>query len=480
MNINAVWKFYKSSKDYDVALQRFKECDAESLAKYYNPEYAVYMKTGLINDIADTFYYYGLSDLPIPCSTDEAEQCFAGLGSYGIMEEGELIIAPQDYELLMAAIVPLSYAASAFSPEFFYPYLFLRSFAKLGEILNEIGVTLPPTPKKSALAERYMYYWSICQIFRDISIKYDLTPNEVCVFIYDFLPSIISKATNTLPKPTQCWFIGGIINKFTGSENESWQVNRDTQSGDILVHYETTPKSAVTTIWRAESNGYVDPFFHWHSCAQIGQRISIPHITLAELKQDEYFSTFPLTRKNFQGVNGFPMPAEAYNRLLEIIATKGGDVSSLPKLYAPIFKSDASINNEKDVEERLIIPLLESLGLQAGRDYKQQMGIHVGTGHRVIPDFVIHYKEVDGEEEARILIEAKYEMSNRKNIDSAFKQARSYALNLKADCLITCDKSKLLIYTKTQGDFHKDKYTCLPWADIENPDIFNNLRKIFL
>ena len=66
--------------------------------------------------------------------------------------------------------------------------------------------------------------------------------------------------------------------------------NKDTKKGDILIHYETAPVSAITCLWIAQVEGVIDPFFHYYSNTYIGDRIEIPHISLNELKTDGYFS----------------------------------------------------------------------------------------------------------------------------------------------------------------------------------------------
>ena len=102
------------------------------------------------------------------------------------------------------------------------------------------------------------------------------------------------------------------------------------------------------------------------------------------------------------------------------------------------------------------------------------MGIHVGRGHRVFPDFVIDYNE--SEESARIIIEAKYDMATRKDVEAAFNQARSYALNLKTSILILCDIKGLLVFNKYGDDFNKTMYRSYAWCEIESPDSYAALK----
>lgn len=481
LDIEKIWGYYKKTAEAQSAIHRFETCSFPELIAHYNLTQYRNIDPSIADNIVETIFCYGFSDLESPENKESAKNCLIILADTGIMEEGNWFILPKEYQLLAEYISGISYAASKFSPDYFYPYLFSFRFPDFIRALTLLKLSLPTLPNRKDWKGRYLYYWEICNMFCKVRERFHLSHAETCAFIYDFIPSILNDTETDLPNPTQCWFIGGpISDKDKDSDYTSWQTNKDTKIGDILVHYETSPVSAVTTIWRAFSYGCIDPFYHWNTYAQIGYRIDIPHITLADLRRDEYFANFPLVRKNFQGVNGFPIPAEAYNHLMDIIVSKGGDTSKLPKLYAPVLEDNDSIKTEKDVEDQLIIPFLTSFGLQNGTDYKQQMGIHVGRGHRVIPDFVIHYKDGDGEEEeARILIEAKYRISNRQEYESAFKQARSYALHLKAEYLILCDKFQLLIFKKKDGDFLKDKYTSHTWTEIGNPDVFNQLKKIF-
>lgn len=479
-NIESIWcKFYKTSPNYQAAIKRFEDGSLSDLVAYYNSTYSQYVKSDVLEDMAESIYCYGFSEHEPTQDETQAHSYLTELMYFGLKEEGQWIIGPRDFEILLGVIVPLSFAASKYSPDYFYPYLFALRFPDFISILNVLDINIPEIPKRTEYERRFEYYWTFCRILGEIRNRFHLSHTETCVFIYDFLPSITEEEKATLPEATQCWFIGGRICKEDVHGDKSiWQVNKDTRPGDILVHYETSPISAVTTIWRAQSNGCTDPFFRFNTYAVIGNRLDVPHISLHELKQDEYFSRFPLTKKNSQGVNGFRMNAEAYAELQRIFSAKGFDTTNLPQLFAPRISNHPNIHNEHDVEEHLIIPLLESAGLVYGRDYKRQMGIHVGTGHRVFPDFVIDFN--DDQESARIIIEAKLQMKNRAEIERAFMQARSYALNLKSDIIMLCDECQLLIYTKTDSDFKKEDCKLISWAQVESPDTFNWLKKTLL
>lgn len=69
------------------------------------------------------------------------------------------------------------------------------------------------------------------------------------------------------------------------------------------------------------------------------------------MKADTYFSNHPLVRKNFQGVNGWPVTGKDYAELMRMIEAKGFDTSVLPQIYAPSLPEGIVIKEEKDVEK---------------------------------------------------------------------------------------------------------------------------------
>ena len=160
-----------------------------------------------------------------------------------------------------------------------------------------------------------------------------------------------------------------------------------------------------------------------------------------------------------------------------MIKAKGFDSSQLPVLYAPSLSYGQDIQVERDVETKLLEPLLKTMGLEEQKDYIRQLPIHAGRGHRVFPDYALHYSDKPDEETARVLIEAKYHMKNNQEIEAAFLQARSYAMLLDSSVIILCDKHCLLIYEKRQS-FDRDRYAKLYWGELEDPDKYNALKNL--
>lgn len=331
----------------------------------------------------------------------------------------------------------------------------------------------PLPPKKSDYRARCMYYWELCETLQSFRKDNGLSPYDLCALLYDFGQGLTKNIPTELPKPSKAWFIGGEIMPEEDLDFMFWQANEDTMRGDILVHYETYPICAITCMWIAQTDGVIDPFFYYYANTYIGNRIKLPHITLKELKNDEYFSSHSLIRKNFQGVNGWEMNNKDYVEFLRMIQAKGYDINNLPTLYSPKMPC-TNIKLEKDVEEQLLIPLLDSMGMT---DYMRQVPLRAGRRERIYPDFALHCTKTDNGYIAKVLIEAKLSMRNKKEVYAAFQRANSYAHLLEAPIIILCDKEMLLVYTNENG-FNRNRYKRFFWEDMENPDSFNELRQI--
>lgn len=475
------WNLYKQSLEGQKAIKEFEEAN-EKMTEYelftkYNPYSAQFISEEFFLDTCGLFWSVIFDEANEIKNIDEAKDFYTSLILSGIYDkEGEYIIKKGEYSLFLSVNDMLSFLLYYFAPEYFIPNLFRCRFFELNKIVDNFDINLPPIPKKLDYKERCMYYWLICEVFYQFRTVNNLSPFELCAFIYDFAPNYIPNEKVNIPLPAQAWFIGGKTEKFEkGLDSIFWQANPNTKKGDILIHYETSPVSAITCLWIAQTDGVIDPFFHYYSNTYIGDKIDIPHITLKEFQADEYFSKHPLVRKKFQGVNGWPMSSEDYTELLRMIKAKGFDTDTLPKLYAPTLPKNISIVHEKDVEKQLLEPLLNSMGWFKNKDFICQLPIHAGRGHRIFPDYALHYDNKPNEEKTKVLIEAKLYMKNNQEIEEAFLQARSYACLLESSVIVLCDKQCLIIYEK-KNSFDRDRYTKYYWNALENPDKFNELK----
>ena len=174
-------------------------------------------------------------------------------------------------------------------------------------------------------------------------------------------------------------------------------------------------------------------------------------------------------------MNGWPATGKDYAELMRMIEAKGFDTSVLPQIYTPSLPEGIVVENERDVEINLLEPLLNSMGWYEHKDYVRQLPIHAGRGHRIFPDYALHYNNKPEEETAKVLIEVKYHMKNNKEVESAFLQAFSYAKLLMSSVIILCDKECILAYDNKEG-FSRSRYKKYYWEDMKNVDSFHELK----
>lgn len=477
------WNLYKSSPEGRAAIFEFFDrkdwIDEIHLIQKYNPRFGEQINEEIACNIIETFWCYKVSDCELELtSLEEAESLYRVMIDTGLIVEGNIILKPNDYEVMLEYIPFFSMELNYKYGDYFFPYMYVDGFYDLNKLSDAFDIELPPIPKKSDYKARCMYYWELCKIFYQFRMENGLSPDELSAFMYDFVPNLLkTEIKEKIPEPSAAWFIGGVIKGYCEHWTTGfWQSNKDTKKGDILIHYETSPVSAITCLWIAQTDGVTDPFFHYYNNTYIGDKIDIPHITLKELQADEYFSNHPLVRKNFQGVNGCPATGKDYAELLRMIEAKGVDTSILPQIYTPSLSEGIVVENEKDVETNLLEPLLNGMGWYGYKNYIRQWPIQAGRGHRIFPDYALHYDNKPGSEKAKVLIEAKYHMRNNKEIEAAFLQAFSYAKLLESSVIVLCDKDCILVYEKKNG-FSRDCYKRFYWGDMKNPDLYNELKK---
>lgn len=474
------WDLYRQSEQGKSAIECFSSIADSSqafrLIARYNPQ----LKANEVetSELLDLLWYHKISDYQDTISEETFCDIYEEIISTGLVAEGDIIVRHGDYSAMLNLIPYLSMLLNVIAPDYYFPYLFGLRFYDLKKISDAFDIDLPVIPKKPDYKSRCLYYLGLCKVMRGFMEENRLTPSELSATLYDFAPKYIADRAEdtTVLRPSRAWFIGGKTNRL--EENMDflfWQANPETKRGDILVHYEKYPTCAITSIFISQTDGVIDPFFHYYSNCYIGNRKEIPHITLEELKRDEYFATSSLVRKNFQGVNGWAMTSEDYSRLMWLISVKGGDVDGLPKLYAPDLPKNVVITDERSVETQLLEPLLERMGYVENINFKRQIPVKAGRGHRIFPDYALHYCDEKNNEAAKVVIEAKLWMNNNQEIEAAFTQGRSYAGLLNAQVLCLCDKQCILVYERHNGAFDRSRYQKFYWGDLENPDNYKRL-----
>jgi hypothetical protein len=345
------------------------------------------------------------------------------------------------------------------------------------------SLALPPAPGKRDLLGRALYYGQLNQAFHEFQQAYGLTVVEMCAFLYDFAPRVVEEEEDDLPTPSKAWLlVGGAggesdfewLEAATEASAAHWQGNINTRRGDVLLMYIVSPHKRIHSIWRALTDGFVDPFFHYHSTVWICHPTKAMPVTFAEMKAHPLLSQHAAVKTHMQGPSGRPLTVEEYDAILEIMAAKGQDISALPRPQAIPLSPSIKLDDERDVEVQLIEPLLERLGYTPD-DWVRQMTIRMGRGERNYPDYVFDAKQERGEESAQMILESKFRISGGKELREAYYQAKSYALRLEAQWLVIAARDGVWVYPRHRGSFSLNHYHFYDWLGLSHPDKLHQL-----
>lgn len=387
------------------------------------------------------------------------------------------------YEDLICDITLLSLGLSWAHPDYFLPYFFQCKFYQFRKICEAFDIPIPPVPGKQDWYGRARYYFRLNQSLQEFRALHGLSPAEMCAFLYDFAPEALREQEAELPSPSKVWLITGgaggngdfeWLDQSDDSSASHWQGNIDTRRGDILLMHCVSPRSYIHSIWRATTDGFVDPFFFYHSTIWIGSPVKTVHVTFAEMKVHPLLSQKGAIRAHLQGPSGKAFTVEEYRAVLDLMAAKGQDVSLLPTIEQTTFIPDTELTSERDVEIRLIEPLLKKLGYQE-KDWIRQMSVPMGRGERNYPDYVFGAQTKKGEEKAAMILESKFRIGTRRELTDAYCQAKSYALRLQAKIMIVAAVEGVWVFRDKNG-FSFEHNTHKNWKELENPDTLHEVR----
>lgn len=406
-------------------------------------------------------------------------------GEFIKVENTTSVIYQKDYKSFCAILSEVSLVLYLYGDNLFFPVLFREQFDVFMKILDVLEIQMPKLPAKTDKRGRLLLYNELSDNIIRYAKENNLTPEETCACIYDFAFMLLdeNKMQIELPEPTNIWLTGGsredykiFLEKPLEGATSVWTCNENTRRGDIIIMYVLFPYSCVQSVWRAEIDGVYTPFNYYNSRTRATNGIVVPHITLNELKSDPYFSKLPLTRKNFQGVNGVQFSATDYKQLQRLLKEKGFDVSVLPQLYNPDLKFLGQLKTEKEVEENLLIPILKKLGYLE-TDWSRQLSQKAGRNEKAIPDFVFLPKGENHFQNAPMVIEAKFNMSSTIERTKSYNQALSYARLMKSSTFGICDKDRLIIFKEKNGHF--DRFNPVfekHWQSINDAETFRLLK----
>ncbi len=484
-----IWDIYKSSEEGSSVIEEFLELDYEQVNSEIDDQPVVFELSEQNIEISPTEHAKNyFSKVKINDFT-EAMQQYEKYVQEGLYLTNQLITNNGDketalwHELIATYIINVSFGLYLAYPEYFIPYSFTSEFNKLQRICEEFNIPIPPIPNKKNMLDRAMYYAKLNQSFFEFRKSYDLSPAEMCAFLYDFAQNYLKVEEGELPPPSRVWLIQGGAGgngdfEFVDEANEDstsyWQGNIDTRRGDILLMYCVSPRSYIHSIWRASCDGFIDPFFYYYSTIWIQSPIKTVPVSFKEIKQDPLLSNNGYVRSSLQGPSGKPFSVEEYQAILKIMESKGQDISILPQITVTKFLTDVELAKERDVEIHLIEPLLSRLGYSE-KDWVRQMPIKMGRGERNYPDYAFNAVTKRGEENATMVLESKFQISTKKELKDAYYQAKSYALRLQSKVMVLASKEGIWIYLYNKGNFYFDDYLQESWDSLTNPDIFHKV-----
>lgn len=350
--------------------------------------------------------------------------------------------------------------------ELFVPYYFYGNFNILTKIFDEFGVEMPVVPLKKDYKDRFFFYGEICEALYEFRIENELSPAELCAFLYDFAPKYIggikSYIADELPKPKRAFFVGGNPDDFYINEDVTiWECSPETKVGDMAVMYLKTPVSAVDSVWRCVSDGFVDPFFFYYKCAYISKKKNVKRLSEIEMRSDDILGEMPIVRKNMQGFSGVEILPSKYNRIAELCE------ADVPRIKYTSIRSGVELSDEHDVEEKLIKKLIADLGYSE-EQYTRQLHIEIGNHNAmIIPDFLLLHDKTRGHQRAFAVIEAKYEIYE-KELEEVEIQVRSYARQVLARYSVIVSKDLVMVYS-VDDDFTKSIFKA-SWKELNNAD----------
>lgn len=500
---NYIWKIYKRSKQGQETIRRFKNLKPKKFQKELMTEdfeeYTVEIKekyikefgaatilfhvTTVVNDLASKHkiksfedavnFYESFIERGIPLIAENRKGKLVDICDFGEQESDFY-----DY------VEYISFGLYFAHPEYFTPYRFRTRFHIFQEICQEFNIPIPAIPSKNDKIGRCLYYIRINQALFEFRRIHSISPDEMCAFLYDFAPNFIKDIQDEeLPAPSKVWLLLAatwdfkLLDNFTETSSFYWGGNIATRRGDILLMHEVSPRSCIQSIWRASSDGFTDPFFHYHNTIWICSPIRTVPVTFKELKDHPLLSQKGAIKGYLQVSSGKPFSVEEYHAILDMMKRKGQDISLLPKIDIIDYLPSIELEDERSVEVNLIEPFLKILGFREN-DWVRQMPIKMGRGERNYPDYVFGANPKRGEESAKMVLESKFQLSTHREFTDAYYQAKSYALRLQSKLMVMASKEGLWIFRREKDTFDINNSIHNNWNELNHPDVFHEVMLI--
>ena len=278
------------------------------------------------------------------------------------------------------------------------------SYQQLRWILDQFGIQYDDSEDR----KRFEIWRSLSQEVNRFRQEHKLEPWQMWAIIYDLGPRLLPKPpAYPSDPPPRVWVVATndsqgefqVIDAEGPEAVAGWAINKKARRGDLALMYCVSPRSALVSVYRVIEDAHRDPFGGWNGYrGQISEKIPVPWIKFSEMRADPVLNQWKLVKGNFQGLLHYEVPENVWRRLLEMIGERDAAVHERLKLFRDAGKGVREIKvaeeqwTEKEVEDRLVIPILQRLGWKLGTTLLQQvqMLIKVGSGRpkQVLADFV--------------------------------------------------------------------------------------------
>jgi hypothetical protein len=225
-------------------------------------------------------------------------------------------------------------------------------------------------------------------------------------------------------------------------EDVAWSGRVEMGPDDLVFFYRTSPRSAITDIYRVTQDPRFDPWGGWRGFwLDLEKVTAIPGIKFQTLRADPLLAAWPPVARSFQGVIAEPISHRVYNRLLDEIPAAIRDAHNLaPERFGPEGTSGDFVD-ELDFEDRVIDPLLRGWGVRFKRLYPCRFAFGSQT-HDGRVDFY-----VSDDKGPVTLFENKFRILDDRHRDAARDQAKSYALMLGLPSFVVAAPEGVWVYS---------------------------------
>lgn len=220
-----------------------------------------------------------------------------------------------------------------------FPYLFIDNYKTFLQICQELDIAISPfSARQTDVEKRVEFYFEINDILKKFREKHNMSPIELCVFIYGFAMQRVVEPCDISSKITAnnafyCSAFNDELDNIKDNVLIPWCALQSMEKGDILFMYECDPKQYIRYIFQVRTDAFKDPFGWWGlSTVHVVLLAKCPRISREDLRNDSVLKSFFSSSSKLRGPSGHAFSKNEYEALLRILEEKKFPVSELPQV----------------------------------------------------------------------------------------------------------------------------------------------------